>query len=125
MTRRAAVASVPTAAVRAGAAAALLTLCALAAQLGSAAFRSAPPTPPRGAAALRIDPNTASAAELQLLPGIGPARASAILSYRESVAAPAFVSSADLDAVRGIGPGTLREISDFVAVPEAKSEPFP
>lgn len=69
---------------------------------------------------LRIDPNTASAAELALLPAIGPARAAAIVNYRESAAEQrAFDTVEDLDPVRGIGPATLREITPWIDIPPA------
>lgn len=46
--------------------------------------------------------NTASAAELDALPGIGPAKAKAIVAYR-SKHGP-FTTPADLVQVKGIGP---------------------
>jgi competence protein ComEA len=49
--------------------------------------------------------NTASAAELQALPGCGPAMANAIIAYR--VQNGSFRSLDDLDKVDGIGPKTL------------------
>ena len=36
----------------------------------------------------RLDPNTASIAELAVLPGIGPSKAEAIVRFRESAPAP-------------------------------------
>ena len=62
----------------------------------------------------RIEPNTASAAELQLLPRIGPALAEAIVSYRREVAAPAFRTPDDLARVRGIGPRTVERIAPLL-----------
>jgi|YNPBryantNP2012_1023418.scaffolds.fasta_scaffold06961_2 competence ComEA-like helix-hairpin-helix protein len=57
---------------------------------------------------LRIDPNRASAAELELLPRVGPRLAEKIIAYRQSVASqPAFRTPEDLDRVPGIGPGTV------------------
>jgi competence ComEA-like helix-hairpin-helix protein len=65
----------------------------------------------------RINPNTASAASLMRLPGIGQARAEAVIALREKSAADgnaAFSSAADLRKVRGIGPKTVANISDSV-----------
>ncbi|MBK8915445.1 MAG: helix-hairpin-helix domain-containing protein [Phycisphaerales bacterium] len=123
-------ASEPIAAGRASAAAAVLTLCAALVLLGSQSFgpmamRDQPRIVSREAATLRINPNAATAAELQLLPGIGPARAAAIVAHRETAAPPAFSTLSDLDDVHGIGPGILREISAFVALPDSEPEPFP
>lgn len=55
-----------------------------------------------------INLNTASAEELQLLPGVGEARARAILEARE--AQGGFQRVDDLLAVKGIGPGNLERI---------------
>lgn len=55
---------------------------------------------------LRLDPNTATAAELGSLPGVGPKMAGAIVAYREEEASAgrvAFGQASDLEKVRGIG----------------------
>lgn len=57
-----------------------------------------------------IDVNVASEVELQRLPGIGPARAAAIVADRE--AHGAFPDVAALDRVRGIGPATVAGFQD-------------
>jgi competence ComEA-like helix-hairpin-helix protein len=57
-----------------------------------------------------IDVNTADAAELQRLPGVGPVTAAAIVAGRP------YRSVAELDRVRGIGPKTLEKLRPFVAV---------
>ena len=61
-----------------------------------------------------IDLNRASAAELDELPGIGPATAAAIVEHREQHGP--FASVEDLEAVRGIGPAKLDALRDLVRV---------
>ena len=65
----------------------------------------------------RIDPNRATADELQRLPRVGPAVAGRIVAYRE--AHGAFRTLADLDAVSGIGPAMLAAIAPHVTLPPA------
>ncbi|HVZ93232.1 MAG TPA: helix-hairpin-helix domain-containing protein [Phycisphaerales bacterium] len=62
--------------------------------------------------ATRIDINTTTAAELELLPRIGPALAKRIIEDRDENGP--FESVDDLDRVRGIGPRTLDAIRDYV-----------
>lgn len=52
-----------------------------------------------------IDVNRADAVQLQRLPGVGPARAAAIV--RERDASGPFASAVDLERVAGIGPGMI------------------
>lgn len=61
-----------------------------------------------------IDLNRASTAELETLPGVGPATASAIVEHRERNGP--FVSVEDLLAVRGIGEVKLAALRDLVHV---------
>ncbi len=70
-----------------------------------------PATDPLGA----IHINTATAAELQLLPGIGPVLAQKIIEYRDSHGP--FARAEDLLNVSGIGPSTLEAIQDLIRVP--------
>jgi competence protein ComEA len=56
----------------------------------------------------RLDPNRAPEAELDRLPGVGPATARAIVQAREEGAV--FRRPEDLLVVRGIGPATLERI---------------
>jgi competence protein ComEA len=59
--------------------------------------------------------NTATATQLDGLPGIGPARATAIVRYRE-VHGP-FATVADLARVPGINPALLQRLYDRLQVP--------
>ena len=59
-----------------------------------------------------INVNAASQKELETLPGIGPAKATAIIEFRSSNGA--FASLSDLDRVPGIGPATLANIGPMV-----------
>lgn len=71
-----------------------------------------------------IDLNTADAATLETLPGIGPSKAAAILAYRQ--AHGAFGSVEQLDDVEGIGPSTMANLRDLVTVvgaPAGKAPP--
>lgn len=81
------------------------------------------PTPATGPAAgpatapsrtARLNINTATSAQIELLPGIGPALAARIVAYRTSHGA--FTSIADLDKVDGIGPKTLERLAPLISV---------
>jgi len=61
----------------------------------------------------RIDLNAASQAELETLPGVGPARALAIIAERE---ARPFRVPGDLRRVPGIGEATFQRLAPLVAV---------
>lgn len=65
-------------------------------------------------AACSVDLNTATSTQLQTLPGIGPAKAAAILDYR-TTAGP-FANVDQLDNVSGIGPATLENVRPMVCV---------
>jgi competence protein ComEA len=85
--------------------AAALLLAAAVQQRHAAARKPAQvPVVPDPALELRIDVNRASAAELEALPGIGPARAAAIVARRERHGP--FASLADLAGAAGLG-GTV------------------
>lgn len=72
---------------------------------------------------LRLDPNTATAHELALLPGIGPHLAENILAYRAAVAPPAFRAPADLERVPRIGPVTAERLRPYLRFPPAPAAP--
>lgn len=59
-----------------------------------------------------IDVNEASAAELEDLPGVGPATATAIVAERDRNGP--FLSVDDLDRVPGIGPGKIEALRELV-----------
>ncbi|MBN1310179.1 MAG: helix-hairpin-helix domain-containing protein [Anaerolineae bacterium] len=61
-----------------------------------------------------ININTASQAELETLPGIGPAIAGRIIEYRESQGS--FNSIESIMEVSGIGPATFDKIKDLITV---------
>ncbi len=69
-----------------------------------------PPTHP-------VDINSASSAQLQLVPGIGPATAEKILAMRKSYGA--FKSVDDLLSVRGIGPKRLEKMRKYLVAGHA------
>ncbi|MDF9843974.1 MULTISPECIES: helix-hairpin-helix domain-containing protein [unclassified Paenibacillus] len=60
----------------------------------------------------RVNVNTADAAALMNLPGIGEKKAQAIIDYRSSKGA--FRSLADLGKVKGIGPKMLEKLEGLV-----------
>lgn len=61
-----------------------------------------------------ININTATAEELETLPGIGETRANDIIAYRE--ANGPFTTVEDLLNVRGIGEATLENLREFITV---------
>jgi len=64
-----------------------------------------------------VNLNTASATELQQVPGIGPATAQKILQARKSYGR--FKSVDDLQAITGIGPKKLDKMRKYVTVGNA------
>lgn len=70
-------------------------------------------TEPEGMAS-RVNLNTADAAALESLPGIGPALAQRIIDYR--MANGPFQTTAEIQDVRGIGAGIYAKIKDSITV---------
>ena len=101
-------------------------LCALAAMLCVLVFLCAPKAgaqaehgstaaaAPYVSADGRLDINAAPSDALELLPGIGAAKAEAILAYREAYGG--FESVYELLAVPGIGAETLEGFIDYICV---------
>jgi DNA uptake protein ComE-like DNA-binding protein len=73
---------------------------------------------------LKLDPNTASAAELACIPEVGPRMAARIVACRERLQSQgkvAYRRPADLDAVEGIGKATIAAIQDYLTFPRPRS----
>ncbi len=85
----------------------------LAAQTAQQAFDAAPADSSNG----KINVNTATAEELKSLPGIGEARAEAIVAYREEYGL--FTEYNDLLKIDGIGNGILEEIAPYIVFRDA------
>jgi competence ComEA-like helix-hairpin-helix protein len=70
----------------------------------------------------RLDPNTASADELDRLPHVGPSLAARIVERRATHGR--FRTLADLDSVEGVGPSLLRDAGPHLALaPAATAAP--
>lgn len=69
---------------------------------------------PSARGGFRVDLNTAGAARLQLLPGIGPATAKSIVDYR--LEHGPFRKLADARLVSGIGPKKFELIRPYVTL---------
>jgi len=76
---------------------------------------AAPAIPDSGNATAPVSINTASAPELERLPGIGPVIAQRIVEYREQHGP--YQRIEDLLEVEGIGPSKLESLQDYVQVP--------
>ena len=84
----------------------LLTVLVLWATQGLCAKKKPPLHP--------VNLNTATAAELQQVPGIGPATADKILQARKSYGS--FKSVDDLQAIKGLGPKKLEKMRKYLTV---------
>jgi competence protein ComEA len=90
-------------------------LCGL--SLGTAAGTFVVPGLAQAAPEQRVDLNSASADDLASLPGIGPAKAAAIVEYR---AKQPFATTEELMQVQGIGAKLFDQLRDHVTVGAAK-----
>jgi competence protein ComEA len=70
--------------------------------------------PPPRCPAARLNINSATLADLDALPGIGPAKAAAILQYREKHGS--FAAVEDLARVPGLGAGAVVRLRDRVSI---------
>lgn len=77
---------------------------------------ASPPVHREGASDHRLDLNTASLAELEALPNIGPVRARRIMDARP------FQSAHDLLRVPGLGPKTFESLVPHIKVRADKSK---
>ncbi len=73
---------------------------------------------PAASVTKKININTATEAELELLPGVGPALAARIIAHRTEHGA--FSSVDRLDDVKGIGAAKLARIRPLVCVDDAR-----
>lgn len=85
----------------------LLLLCCTLLAARAAIGKKIPPTAP-------LDLNTATAAQLAQVPGIGPATAKAIVQFREK--SGPFERVEDLLAIRGISARKLAQIRPYVTL---------
>ena len=94
--------------------AALAAICALLLAGAFTASVRAEPTSSDGPKLVGVvNINTATAEELELLPGVGPARAKAIVEHRE--AHGVFKAPGDLQQISGIGERGLARMKPFIA----------
>ena len=92
---------------------------ALAADLSTGELPSEPTSDAEdsGEASGLVNLNTATQAQLESLPGIGPARAKAILTYRDQ--SGPFQSIDEITAVSGIGQGIFDNLQNLITVGES------
>ncbi len=67
-----------------------------------------------------VNINTATQSELEAVTGVGPAKAKAIISYRE--ANGGFKSLDELDKVKGFGKASIEKLKSELSVEPAKAK---
>ncbi len=67
-----------------------------------------------------VNINTATQSELEAVRGVGPAKAKAIISYRE--ANGGFKSLDELDSVKGFGKASIDKLKGELSVEPAKAK---
>ena len=70
-----------------------------------------------------VNLNTATADELEALPGVGKAKAAAIVEYREQNGG--FKSKEELKQVKGIGDKIYAQVENEIEITPAKNTPKP
>ncbi len=68
----------------------------------------------RKATSGKLNLNTSTAEQLELLPGVGPAKAERIIAFRQKHGA--FKRVADLRRVKGFGRKTLKKLEPFLDI---------
>lgn len=71
----------------------------------------------------RLNLNTATAGELELLPGLGPKKAATIIEYRQQQGC--FKNLESLLEIRGIGPKTIEKWRNYLTVDGCTEEASP
>lgn len=69
----------------------------------------------------KLNPNTASAKELELLPGIGPKRAAAIVKHREEHGP--FRNAQTLAQIKGLSPALAERLAPLLSFESSASPP--
>lgn len=70
-----------------------------------------------------VNINTASQSELEAVKGLGPAKAKAIIAYREKHGG--FKSVDELDNVKGFGKASVEKLRPELSVGEQRAKPKP
>ena len=82
---------------------------------------SVPPSPKKTPPAHPINLNTATIAQLETLPGIGPYTAKSIVDFRNH--SGPFQRVEDLLAIKGISKSKLEKLRPYVTIVPASTEP--